>query len=297
MLIYLVAVIVVAGVLGAGIVSLTTSSTFTQLSYNPSDQARYLAQAGADIYRATGNTGRYVIDAEHGKEIRIENTGNDNLEVEAVVYRDTYREARFKTYFYPERDGEIIIIDGEPQEFTPKANVEGKLEIPSGAGEQVYDEFDYYASDGIEIESGVELHSESAQGKVKLESDSGDINVEEGVVFSTTDSATNDPEEIYIKTCGNVDIQGAQFNARRYIYIEAGGFIDASDADLTVSTNSAQLGIDFVLNDDCEDIDTGNIDVENLYMDFENRNHQAEADPCEAIEGDLRDFSDNFDCP
>ena len=66
---------------------------------------------------------------------------------------------------------------------------------------------------------------------------------------------------------------------------------------MTVSTNSAQLGIDFVLNDNCEEVDTGNIYVENLYMDFENRNHKAGTDPCDAIEGNLRSSSDNFDCP
>ncbi|WP_040418708.1 hypothetical protein [Desulfonatronospira thiodismutans] len=205
-------------------------------------------------------------------------------------------------------DGQIIIIDDEgnriEEEFSPILELPTdehenwvELEIKSGVGTQEYDEFDFYAPEGITVESGVEFLSESAQGKVKLEADSGDINIEDGVVFSTTDSAGNDPEEIYIKTCGNVDIQGAQFDARRYIYIEAGGSINARDADLTVSTNSAQLGIDFVLNKECADIETGNIEVENLYMEFLNRDQQAEADPCEAIEGDLRDLSDNFDCP
>ena len=205
-------------------------------------------------------------------------------------------------------DGQIIIIDDEgnriEEEFSPILELPTdehenwvELEIKSGVGTQEYDEFDFYAPEGITVESGVELRSESRQGKIKLEADSGDINIEEGVVFSTTDSATNDPEEIYIKTCGNVNIQGAQFDARRYIYIEAGGYIDARDADLTVSTNSAQLGIDFVLNEECADIETGNIEVENLYMKFLNRDQQAEADPCEAIEGELRDLSDNFDCP
>ncbi|WP_028573973.1 hypothetical protein [Desulfonatronovibrio hydrogenovorans] len=45
-LIYLIAVLVVAGALGAGIISLTTTSTFTELTYNSSDRSRYLAMSG-----------------------------------------------------------------------------------------------------------------------------------------------------------------------------------------------------------------------------------------------------------
>jgi hypothetical protein len=51
-LIYLVVVIVVASALGAGIVSMTTTSSFTGLSYNPSDQARYLAMSGLGYARS-----------------------------------------------------------------------------------------------------------------------------------------------------------------------------------------------------------------------------------------------------
>lgn len=306
-LIYLVAVIVVAGVLGAGIVSLTTSSTFTQLSHNPSEEARYLAKAGLEYAQSQEvQQGKYIISDDPEKKFHV-SENNGVIEVIATVYKGTHREARFKTRGRKD-DGQIIIIDDEgnriEEEFSPILELPTdehqnwvELEIKSGVGTQEYDEFDFYAPEGITVESGVELRSESRQGKIKLEADSGDINIEEGVVFSTTDSATNDPEEIYIKTCGNVDIQGAQFDARRYIYIEAGGSINARDADLTVSTNSAQLGIDFVLNEECADIETGNIEVENLYMKFLNRDQQAEADPCEAIEGDLRDLSDNFDCP
>jgi len=47
-LLYLIAVILTAGILGAAIVSLTTSSTMGELGYNPADQARHLAQSGLD---------------------------------------------------------------------------------------------------------------------------------------------------------------------------------------------------------------------------------------------------------
>ncbi len=51
-LVYLVAVILVAGVLGAAMVSLTTTSTFSQLGYNPSEQARFLAISGQQYAKA-----------------------------------------------------------------------------------------------------------------------------------------------------------------------------------------------------------------------------------------------------
>lgn len=48
MLLYLVFMILLAAALGAGIVSLTTTSTLTELTYNTSERARHLAQSGLD---------------------------------------------------------------------------------------------------------------------------------------------------------------------------------------------------------------------------------------------------------
>ena len=56
-IIYLVACIVIAAALTVGIVSMTTTSTFTELTYNPSDRARYLAMSGV-------NYGLFALEAE-----------------------------------------------------------------------------------------------------------------------------------------------------------------------------------------------------------------------------------------
>lgn len=51
-LIYLLAIILIGAAFGAGIVSMTTTSTFTGLSYNPSDQSRFLAKSGLEYARS-----------------------------------------------------------------------------------------------------------------------------------------------------------------------------------------------------------------------------------------------------
>ncbi|MBS3731772.1 MAG: hypothetical protein KGY42_02595 [Desulfobacterales bacterium] len=51
-LLYLVAVILIAGTLGTAIVSLTTTSTLGELNYNHSDKARQLAHSGLDYAKS-----------------------------------------------------------------------------------------------------------------------------------------------------------------------------------------------------------------------------------------------------
>ncbi len=101
-LIYLVVVIVVASALGAGIVSMTTTSTFTGLSYNPSDQARFLAQAGIDYIKTKpqGFEGfdETVFSLENGEfELTVSKTGGA-YEITSIgrVHPGTSREASFK---------------------------------------------------------------------------------------------------------------------------------------------------------------------------------------------------------
>lgn len=78
-LLYLVAVILIAGTLGAGIVYMTSTSTLTELAYNPSDQARYLAEAGLD---------HAPVFFIYGLDV-CANKGNlENYENEEYVFRD-----------------------------------------------------------------------------------------------------------------------------------------------------------------------------------------------------------------
>jgi len=51
-LLYLIAALLIAGTLGVAIVSLTTTSTFSELQYNNSNQARHLAQSGLDYAKS-----------------------------------------------------------------------------------------------------------------------------------------------------------------------------------------------------------------------------------------------------
>ncbi|WP_045216567.1 hypothetical protein [Desulfonatronovibrio magnus] len=94
-LIYLVAVLVVAGALGAGIVSLTTSSTFTELTYNPSDRARYLAMSGV-------NYGLFALEAE-----------------EDILNLDEYDWQNSEPILLTMSDNEEIDISFHSQEVTP----------------------------------------------------------------------------------------------------------------------------------------------------------------------------------
>ena len=95
-LIYLVVVIVVASALGAGIVSMTTTSTFTGLSYNPSDQARFLAQSGLDVALVdNAPDGTYIVDSSQGKEFKVQRNGNI-VTVVATVNKGTVLEANFE---------------------------------------------------------------------------------------------------------------------------------------------------------------------------------------------------------
>ncbi len=105
-LIYLVVVIVVASALGAGIVSMTTTSTFTGLSYNPSDQARYLAQSGLEYARALIQSdpdaakdslkGGIVYTLENGEFELKYDENSDLITSIGRVFTETSREASFE---------------------------------------------------------------------------------------------------------------------------------------------------------------------------------------------------------
>lgn len=93
-LIYLVAVLLLAGVLSAGIVSLTTTSSFTELSYNPSDRARFLARSGLD-YAVESAAGAGIYTVDDGNEFEIERIGR-NVRVRSTVHKDSLLEASYK---------------------------------------------------------------------------------------------------------------------------------------------------------------------------------------------------------
>ena len=342
-LIYIVAVILIAGVLGLGIVSMTTTSAFTGLGYNPSDQARFLAKSGMNYAVERGEAEPKYLVLDEGKiEIEFDDVGPGpryDITAIATVLEGTYREASFKLVRKGEHfpgppgppgngpgppgngegnNGVVIIVDDEGNETeVPFSNVINTTEedpdwveliITSSVGTQEYDNFDFYAPEGITIEEGVEFISDSAQGSINLESDTGDIVIEPGVIFSSDSSANNETEEIYIKTCGSIYISGADLQARRYIYLEAGENIYAQSANLTVSSNSRpNSDIVFVINEDCT-APAGDIFVYDLFMEFGANNKDAIADPCMRLDdceydGDnvcvdsgLRAGSAEFDC-
>lgn len=330
-LIYIVAVILIAGILGLGIVSMTTTSAFTGLGYNPSDQARFLAKSGmnyaveqGDAMAAAGSKSLILDEGEI--QIIFEPADGDNpnrydITSTGTVFRGTSREASFQMV---EKDvlitpgGVVIIVDEDGnetiQEFSNTINTTDEdpdwveLIITGGVGEQYYDHFDFYAPEGITVESGVEFYSDSAQGSINLESDTGDIVIEPGVIFSSDSTANNETEEIYIKTCGSINISGADLQARRYIYLEAGENIYAQNANLTVSSNSRpNSDIVLVINEDCT-APAGDIFVYDLFMEFGANNKDAIADPCMrldycdydednvCVDSGLRTGSAEFDC-
>jgi hypothetical protein len=105
-LIYLVVVIVVASALGAGIVSMTTTSSFTGLSYNPSDQARFLAQSGLEYARTLIHSdpdgakdslkGGIVYTLENGEFELKYDENSDLITSIGRVFTETSREASFE---------------------------------------------------------------------------------------------------------------------------------------------------------------------------------------------------------
>jgi len=104
-LIYIVALILIAGVLGLGIVSMTTTSAFTGLGYNPSDQARFLAKSGMNYAVEQGDelaaaAPKNLILDEGEIKIIFEPADDDNpnrydITSTGTVFRGTSREARF----------------------------------------------------------------------------------------------------------------------------------------------------------------------------------------------------------
>jgi hypothetical protein len=101
-LIYVLAVILIGAALSAGIVSMTTTSTFTGLSYNTSDQARFLAQSGLEYIKTKpqgfADFDETVFSLENGEfELTVSKTGG-SYEVTSIgrVHPGTSREASFK---------------------------------------------------------------------------------------------------------------------------------------------------------------------------------------------------------
>ena len=103
-IVYLVAVMLVAGILGAGIVSMAVTSVFTGLSYNPSDQARFLAKSGMD-YAIARPALLSLPQEDYPLVFKLDN-GTVELHVETVgslyritstgkVLKETSREAGF----------------------------------------------------------------------------------------------------------------------------------------------------------------------------------------------------------
>jgi len=139
-LIYIVAVILIAGVLGLGIVSMTTTSTFTGLSYNPSDQARFLAKAGVEYTRHSGfelaeGKSVYVVDEAQGKEFEItQNNGSGGVELISTVYKDTFLESRFRITFFPEVYGNALVTRGDMQ-LTGSSQIIGNVQVDGGHAE------------------------------------------------------------------------------------------------------------------------------------------------------------------
>lgn len=127
-LIYIVAVILIAGVLGLGIVSMTTTSTFTGLSYNPADQARYLAMSG--FYYAQKNMlseGAYPIERtlilDSGKieiEVEVQSDNPRSYLIRSIgnAYEGTPQESRFEIYRNTLEAGPVPInLDLEDEEY------------------------------------------------------------------------------------------------------------------------------------------------------------------------------------
>ena len=100
-LIYIVAVILIAGVLGLGIVAMTTTSTFSALSYNSSDHARFLAKSGLMYALTNTKYGHHNLQDGNSFRIIMVPDGPDlgrQVEVVSTVHPDSpLQKASFRT--------------------------------------------------------------------------------------------------------------------------------------------------------------------------------------------------------
>ncbi|WP_156932855.1 hypothetical protein [Desulfonatronum lacustre] len=93
-LIFIIAAILIMSALGVGIVRLTTTSTFTELTQDPYQQARYLAESGLNYALTGANEGVYVL-ADNQGNFTIDRNG-DVITVIATVHKETLLEARYR---------------------------------------------------------------------------------------------------------------------------------------------------------------------------------------------------------
>lgn len=148
-LIYIVAAILVAGVLGLGIVSMTTTSAFTQLGYNPSDQARFLAKSGMDYAKSSGDPDLERLILDDGEINFIfepvgdpDQTHNYNITSIATVLKGTSREASF------------IVFEPDYAVGVPPGNGETEVDFPDDAESDLEDYWDDIGLSDAEYTTG-----------------------------------------------------------------------------------------------------------------------------------------------
>lgn len=138
-LLYFLAAILVAGALGAAIVSLTTTATFSGLQYNHSEQAKLLAQSGLDY-------------------------AGSALEADDPILRNQFRSGIDETVFNMD-NGRFILtvseIDSTNNSATYRILSEGRVQVgaPGESGFQVTGEYTVSGGGGTPTAINFEKHN------------------------------------------------------------------------------------------------------------------------------------------
>lgn len=142
-LIYVLAVILIGAALSAGIVSMTTTSSFTGLSYNPSDQARYLAKSGLEYARSMIHSD--PDNVEEFKEGVVFTVDNGQFELKyddatklitsiGRVFVGTSREASFEIngLAFTEEEQKMALVAKEDISLTGSSKISGNVRTVQG---------------------------------------------------------------------------------------------------------------------------------------------------------------------